>query len=634
MQEDDSGLTVKKMAEYFKTKITEIENTIVEAQKEKLNYPLLMVYLGDQSARIHKELSKDIFRNWRNYQDEILFMKIHDENLDTFESAWGNGKFQRNTLREIQTRLSKLSSVESHFANKNRYLMFFVLDAGGLESSKSLNSMLNMISAVQKTLGLDETVVIKTGVALLNEELVYHKSGKILKNYFGEHIGILPLKSIGLISNFKEDGSYVVPDQYSRECGRILSDIIAMVDSENAQIRSAVMRVPVYAVSWGVKDKPLDDIGQVLTVELIDFLSRNDGADNNVSSNDKSNAHQLGLSENGYFDVIYDYVDECAEKLFPSDEQIEQFPRRSDDDLTLSSLPARELDDNTMGAWSAYFDIVADSIKEQITKDDGVFKELCDKYLDAISKNFSSKKMDYYNIHFSEIEESIKKNLEHCGSIPENNLLEYEKKTISRVISGDDSVSKLFVEALREFFKNGSDFFKEWNRFKDSRNELFLEDNIGNVDSCYIPVVKTYLDKNSIQIMERFRKIRSSENLVEFMHSLIDDMILANDIFKVSFMEELKLRCSGQDSTETAKRVKEFLDKGCEYKYLSCTNSPSVAFCSSVFMKKGSNLQKMLSEQFGDNTFFCDTVSDTSIEIVRFYELKPENLVYDVEDEK
>lgn len=514
---------------------------------EEPRFPMIVCYMGETSEEAYYDISSELYQLWPSFHEHILHFAIdykEDENALSYKLLSKEGGREISEL-ELLRSLNILHDEDSGFESVDRINMYFVMN-----SSKVLT-----LDEYLKQLGLYKLIKTKLKnltsrdmlFLLLNEGLDRDKISVKIKNHLAEYYQetenpVYNMDSIFIISNKRSDGHIV------RSFDKIYS-IISYVIAQSNQKTDAHTISMLYSrglkcVSFSRVSKPMDDISLVIIQNFLRNLR-----DNNIRkpltgiTSEKKLKELAGISDEGVFKCIEEYVKSHESQYEVTEEILEYFPRKYMNAADISRLSYEEADDLTMGTVSGYISGLVDKVLSMF-ESQGV-PELLANYKNYINKSCKSKE---------ELLE-LKDNIETVKRLSsENNnrfigntgVIDVVSKRLTYELSDNRSLREKLFAIIEDEARKSQSFDRSFEELINALDEI-RNVNDDSIKYMYGKIVERYIYDNMDNINEEFRKLRSDEEFYIFIKRHIEEIIKSHDIFGLNFEDELRERLNKND---------------------------------------------------------------------------------------
>lgn len=621
-------LNMHNLIHHFEERLRQIDrlNLGDETGKEP-QFPQLVIYLGKDASNAHTAVSSNLLQTWPQYQDELKFLCVQKtDNLSYFEMPIGSE--QCNPLSEDGVReiASAMFGTRMHFADRNKLLVYFILDTTSMQNLDDFISWLPAINSVKQLLCSDSTDLLDMLCLLLNENLVRQKTAAKIRDYLSGFYTNKEIRktvsNVLLLSNRRSDNA-ILEDW---EIGyKIVSAIIALSNNDETQVTKNIFCNSVLTASYAREEKPIAQIGQVVVSNLLTSLAENIPHTDPKLMDDPKLSDKLGLTKTGTFSMLDNYAEMNLYSLLPSEEQLELFPRRDANAQTeMSMMSANAFNEYTMGAWNQYLAEIARTAQEKVAMNSAVRQSWSDEYRKILVNTFNKEEILYLVDHIDDVAEILGKT-----RLPsyDAKVLTAAKDQLKYMLSSDEKLIQIFVNALRQQGQVASDFTQAWNTLLKSRRQIFgVRD--ANMATFYERKIRNFIDRRGSEICTEFTTIHNTEDLVKFLQDVIEDVIDSDEIFSAAFEDELESRLNEDALPTDAKQyIRKKLTGSGVYTYLQTNFALGEPVVSSILIKIGTPLYKNLYSNLAPTTYYYNTGSSSAAEALVIYEVSKENLV-------
>lgn len=621
-------LNMHNLIHHFEERLRQIDrlNLGDETGKEP-QFPQLVIYLGKDASNAHAAVSSNLLQTWPQYQDELKFLCVQKtDNLAYFEMPIGSE--QCNPLSEDGVReiASAMFGTRMHFADRSKLLVYFILDTTSMQNLDDFISWLPAINSVKQLLCSDSTDLLDMLCLLLNENLVRQKTAAKIRDYLSGFYTNKEIRktvsNVLLLSNRRSDNA-ILEDW---EIGyKIVSAIIALSNNDETQVTKNIFCNSVLTASYAREEKPIAQIGQVVVSNLLTSLAENIPHTDPKLMDDPKLSDKLGLTKTGTFTMLDNYAEMNLYSLLPSEEQLELFPRRDANAQTeMSMMSANAFNEYTMGAWNQYLAEIARTAQEKVAMNSAVRQSWSDEYRKILVNTFNKEEILYLVDHIDDVAEILGKT-----RLPsyDAKVLTAAKDQLKYMLSSDEKLIQIFVNALRQQGQVASDFTQAWNTLLKSRRQIFgVRD--ANMATFYERKIRNFIDRRGSEICTEFTTIHNTEDLVKFLQDVIEDVIDSDEIFSAAFEDELESRLNEDALPTDAKQyIRKKLTGNGVYTYLQTNFALGEPVVSSILIKIGTPLYKNLYSNLAPTTYYYNTGSSSAAEALVIYEVSKENLV-------
>lgn len=587
-------------------------------------YPMVVVYLGEASAKVHGKVSSMLNRIWPPYKKELYFLGVRQDKSMFQLSVEGTAKAYAE--ENMQADINYLFGTSTHFASRDRMSVYFILETTDISTEEELhkwNEIMKWTIEQIKVEGQQPMLFV-----LLNEDFEHIKEAKLIRNEIGEHVyggkASLAADSVFLISNRRNDNA-IISDWY--QCSRILTDLIVLSNGFDGTITQQLYSASVKTAGYSLVEKPSEEIAQVVVTSLIQHLNQyRKKTDASEILEDGQLAQKLGITREGSIALLDEYCERELLALLPTEEQLQVFPRNTDEDLmAVSQMSESNFNKLTMNAWDAYLEKIIEKSEKMISegaKQKEVWKK---EYSSQLEQCFSADEL----ITLSESEATVRKKfktMREPGS--DDRVLDAAKNKLRYKLSANDKIVDFFIDVIKEEGKRGGQLISEWNNLVNSLSQLFqVEDT--NLCQFYERKVQHFFDNNGSTLGKQFNSMGSTQELERFMQECMDMLLQSDQIFRAPFEEELQNRLDSTAGPEDDAKayIRSHLTGDKVKTYLRVVFALEITDISVILLKSGTDLHRSLIDKLPDTTYYYNTGSSDAAEALVVYQVEAFNLV-------
>lgn len=623
-----TGLTIKNLIQYFNDRNRQMDQyNIGRNHGKEPQYPMLVVFLGESATKGYKELYSNIFRNWPQYQQEIKFVEVQktecEEQYYSLDIYSETVQKKQVTIPELNDLVSSLFSVNNHFQDKSKLIVYFVLDTTDMLDERVFLDWLTILDNTKNALGVDKQDLLDMLIVLLNESLSKQKTARRIRNYFCVDENKKCISTF-ILSNRRSDNAIT---ENWEICYKMIASLIALSNNNNIHVMQSLFAKGFYTASYARSEKPIEDIGQVTVNEIIDRLSEVKNSQVHDLLEEDNILLRLGITKEGYFKILNDYVDKVLVTLLPSGKQVELFPRRSMDEFDMSSLSAKEISEETMGAWDAYLAIIVQHAQEKVNMDATTRVLWAKQYAEQLHANFTAGELVYLKEHLLEVKDKINNT---NRPLRDSAVLSFATLNLKYLLSSNLEMIKFFVNIIEEEGNKAMDFVETWNVLLSSRMHVFSSRD-ENITKYYSKKVRNYFDYHEVEFVEEFKKLQDSVALEMFLKKTIDQILKSDAIFYAPFEEELESRMKedGVITLDSKQYIRQKLTGEGVHTYLQINFSYGNPIFSAILLKTGTALHSNLKNNLSETIYYYDTGCGDCAEAINIYELQDYHLIND-----
>ena len=561
------------------------------------------------------------FKIWPHYKPvlKVLGLKVVEKGTAYYHIEGRDGDFDQTqiSLDEAGVILSKIFGARSHFHDKNKLCMYFVLDTTSFTIREEFLAWIKMIQVVKNDLGVNDLDILDMLVLQINENFSRRNIALQLRNELSTSYNREKFcQSVFLLSNRRDDNTIL--EEWGI-CYRIIAVIMALSNNEDVSISEKLFGRRIFTVSYAHKEKPCWDIGQVIVENLMDKLEslvQKLGSGTAGLMEDSTLPARLGLSQEGTMTILDSYVDRVLLSQLPTREQLEHFPRQDSDDYgLLSELTGEEFNELTMNAW--------DSFLEQIVKK-ARSSDWSGDYAKLLAKNFFADELAFLQDHL----EAVQSRLLQAKAPPQDqNVMSSAPAKLKYMLSRNPETIQSFVDVIRTQGEKARIYAQERNRLLHSRSALFPVDD-STIKSFYRVKMRDYFDLHESELEKELKSISDIEGLQRFLENTIDEIISGDPVFSQPFEDEFESRLRADNRPEDAKQyIQQSLTVNDVYKYLQVNFNLGQPVLSAVLLKEGTPLFENLHANLSPNTYYYNTGYSNMAEAIVIYNIRTDDLI-------
>lgn len=622
-------LSIQNLIQHFQDKIRQIDrNNMGDVVGKEPQFPQLVVYLGSDAAKAHQAVSSNLFQTWPQYQFELKFLGVEKSGAGlTYTEHTAEGDQPVSISEEgVQEMVSALFGTKMHFRDRSRLLVYYILDTTSFTGRADFLSWMPVINALKKLLCADATDLMDMLVLLLNEN---HSRQKIaaqvrdsLGGFYSKNEVREAVSNVLLLSNRRSDKA-ILEDW--NICYQILSAVIALSNNSDTQVTTSIFCNSVLTASYAREEKPIAQIGQVVVQNLLNQLADTIPQTDPKLLEEPDLPEKLGMTKQGTFSLLDAYAENSLYGLLPTEDQLEFFPRRDCSfQMYMSSMSARNFDDYTMGAWNQCLSEIAKTAQKKVAMNSAIRQSWSNEYRKLLISAFSKEEILYLVGHINDVTELMTRTREPSQ---ESVVLEAAKDQLKYMLSSDETLVRVFVDALLEQGRYAEEFTQAWNNLLKSRRWIHdVRDS--NISSFYERKVRNYCDRHGSEMCTTFTGMHDTVQLERFLQLALERIIDSDEIFSAAFEDELENRLNEDAQSADARQyIRKKLTGNDVYTYLQTNFALGEPVVSAILIKIGTRLYDNLHNNLSPTTYYYNTGCGNAAEALVIYEVSAVNLV-------
>ena len=514
---------------------------------EEPRYPMIICYMGEVSEDAYYDISSELYQLWPSFHEHILHVGIdykEDDNALSYKLLSKEGS-RAVSETELLRSLNLLHDEDSGFESVDRINIYFIMNSSNVLTLDEYLKQLGLYRLIKERL---KNITSKDMLFLLLSEGLDRTSVSIkIKNHLAKYYeeedhNVYKMDSVFIISNKRSDGHIVrnFEKMYS-----IISYVIAQSNQKtDAHTVSMLYSGGLKCVSFSRVSKPMDDMSLVIIQNFLRRLREHNQRKPSTQLPGEKRLRELaGISEEGVFKCIEDYIKSHEGEYELTEEFLEYFPRKHMDTADISKLSYEEADELTMGTVSGY-------ISSLVSKVLGMFAtqgvpELVENYRNYINKSCKSKE------ELLELRDNIEtlKRLTTGNSdrfIGNAGIIDVVSKRLTYELSDNRSLREKLFQVIEDEAKKSQSFERSFEELVNALDEVR---NVSDesVKAMYGNIAERYIYDNLESLNEEFRKLRSDEEFYIFAKRHIEEIVKSHAIFGLNFEDELRERLNKND---------------------------------------------------------------------------------------
>lgn len=620
-------LSAQSLMRYVEGRLRKKDRPKTEGQGKEPHYPLAMVFVGDKSLEAFDDVSTALSRLWPQYENNLLYLGIR-RGLDGAEYCSMSRENGTRVLSvdEINLAVSNLFSTKMYFENRQRLLTYYIFNTGQCESISDYDYWIKELQAFKGNLHTGTLDISDLLISFLDENFARDSISKQIRNRIRGHMGASRVcLAECLISNRCQDNTTYGDDWHDGY--RIAADLIALSNNSDGSVSSRIFGSGITTVSYVCEEKPYDEISNVVVrqvLSVLDPLSKQ----NIHEQRGKKRSELLGLSDDGTLELLDQYVDDILQAKLPTPEQIELFPRQYESDWELSQLHADDFNQETLGAWNCYLQILVRRTKEEIDANGSLKSKWQEAYTALLRRNFTNQELISLGEDIEDIRDLLRLKHEPTrGKTPIADGIDQLKF----LISSDENLLSLFEGIILQNAQEAEELDTAWQFLLDSKAKIrSVKDQ--KLVSLYTHEIDNYRDSHIDEMREAIHLVRSKSELETMLKDLLNDILAEVPVFSANLEQELQERLKLEKIPGDAKQYISSLLIGSDMPVFFKTNfSLGAAILSAILIKTGTSLFNTISgnPDLPQGTYFYNTDQSNAVESIQIYSVSEQNLISD-----
>lgn len=533
----ETEFDVKELINEFENRLRKIEESVlVNVGRDKPYFPMLIVSLGTPAEEPCLFLQKKLERMWPQFRNELECLGMRQEpNNFSFVRLCPNKQPETVETSEISRTVSNLFDANGHFSTFDKLLIYYVLDTSDFQSDEDLKCWIDATKQFRDATHVNEQEIMELLILLLNEDNEHQEIGGQIRAFLVS-ADLETLPKILLISNRRSDNA--LDNKFVREAA---GAVVAISNQSNFNLVDDFFGPGLLTLSYSRAVKPLSAISQQCVNLVLNYLD--DLMPKVIHENlmkDEQIAERLGLSPEGTFHFLDDYIDDSLYDLIPNERRFDELrglfplaePSISEYNLLCEETSARNINRMTFGAWDCYLENVVAKARVGVASSiSGGIQNWRKAYREYLRKEFSLSELEYLSANIEQVSALMKPIRNPHEDI---SLQEDARNRLRFLLSGDHEIVNSLCDELQQLGNQVQSFRKAWKMLLNSRERLHLiEQEDQNFISYYGKHLRSYFYEDSAWIQENFQKVLSMNELRRVFLQILDRVFMPQNLGKI-----------------------------------------------------------------------------------------------------
>lgn len=582
-------------------------------------YPLIVVYLGNETSKLHEALTNEMFQVWPAYKTSIEFLHVtHKETSFEYRRIKHLKEMTYINIEEneVSTIFTDVLGEDRYFSQKNSIFVHFILESDEILSGKQLKIWFDFVKQFKQK-SIRHCVSMLT--ILLNEsteekiKVSYLIQNELSKCLVDDKITEI-CDSVYLLSNDRYDGTLF--NDWSKLASNII-DIIILSVSELTHVRQTMYssNYKIFYTSFNRVEKPIDAISKIVVKEIVTYI-------NNIIEEQKTSVSFESIKdriliENGIFSYVKEYI-ENKKELLPTSAQLNYFPRNNMNLVDLSTLDVNRFNQVTMNSWTSFFKLMKNSL---LTKDDNLLENWKVNYFTYLLNTLDNNEKSCLYENKDKIITLIKTGKKTtCLNIIDDAISELQLS-----LSSDENViSKVIAASIDDLNAIVQQFYEDWeNLVKELTVRYYSKDD--SVISYYTSIIKNYLNGNH-NIVNKVKKCSTMEDIEQLFIDIMKDLVETHPVFKAPFDEEIQQRLGYGELKNAIEYIKNQMMGDKVLAYFSPNFSIAEPQQTIVLIKTGTSLHQEFRNTLKDSISYYNIGVNYKADVIRIHGLVADDL--------
>lgn len=443
MKRKDEHLLGERLAS-TKDKLIKRQRNEIQMRGGSPFYPVCIFLAGEKAFANFEELRDKLKLFWPAYSDVIRFFYINDfavsdvTNISCIDmnSAKCN---MVNLIEEINSMYNESNTMQS----SSRLLAYFVYDSSDLKNDNQIQSLFSTFDLVENAL-LDTGYELMLAILhLLNEGckgIASEIKKKLKDGYSRERV------SNFILSNRFKNKKTLTPMNDDRY--RLIASLIAL-SNDGRHDGDVFNNGAILTLKYSKLEKDYDTMAIAVVETLLNHvynLKYNTDFRTEFSIPDDM-TFLLGLSDDCKFEELENIV---KSKDINLGTLLQYLPReceeRLDSEINIR-MTEREIDNLTLGGWSALVHVLSDNIVSEVNET-ALRNRVKDSYRTFLIQNMNVYQLAFIKNNYRSIEENINNNVIRWN--PDDRLCDKMSQVLFHYVATNPRSGEVFMETLRE----------------------------------------------------------------------------------------------------------------------------------------------------------------------------------------
>ncbi len=580
-------------------------------------YPIMVLHFGKGQEESCRKLSHALISVWPAFQQEIPFLAVVEKGTDYDVLTLQEDGTLGNAV-DFQEAADNCFDIQHHFHSYDKIILNIVVDTADLDDVSAFQQREKIIEDLKlqiEEIGHECSVAI---YYLLNERGKGTALAKEIKQEIA-HAALQVNTARFVLSNRFHNRTVLMPKDDDR--WKLVRSLILL--SDDVARNGSIFSKDILTVKYSKLEKDNRDISSSVLKELLNCMDgkRREERD---ALNLENILNRMGISTmNGKFELLDRYV---LSKNIDLNRILYSLPRGSEEQLNIginTELTEAELDQITMGAWSAYINSVVNQLAAEILNNVNIKAALKDEYGSLLSRNLNVYDFVYIQDHFSTIKEKIEA---RSAKWPSNiRVSQIIQSVLIYYMAQKPEITELFYDVIKEKSKDANACKQELDALLDDIPTL-PRTNDQEVHDFYAGITRRYLNEH----MQEISAVFGSLSVPEFRSRIrqLLDKITALPIFNSNFLGEIQQRLNATPEGAANYIWNRLYGTAGNRQYLRTTVELSSPSLSVVLLKQDSELQRLFAAALVRTDYgFYNTGNEDSIEAIQIFEIDRNDLL-------
>ena len=616
------AITVHSLINQVEEELCRMENNAPTANSYRTpEFPMLVVYLGEDSISGHKDISENLFRMWPAFRNELQFIGLKKTASDfECESLDSNNSIGSAPLKydDISGYVRQLFNKTTHFNKFDSFIVYYILDTSSIGGGEEFQSWLSIINRFIEAMDVDMNMVNSLLCVLLEGGITHEKEYKEIRSVLAKmtdgSMPDCPAVNTMVAGKYLSNGT-LLPDW--SDVYHIVASTIALSNDHSVDSRRPFFSYPVITPYYARVCKTVDQMSQIIVDEFLEFLSEKIkiGSTYSLANIDDLN-NRLGITQQGSVSMVEKLVEREVEAYYPTYDQLVMFPVKDwENPVDFNGVTKEQFDELTMGGWSAFLTSLKSRISNSLME-----SGLKRQYAKQLETKFSTKELSCFADNLTEL-----KHIFHNSSRKldcSDDFFARSKKEMVSSISTSETVLEQLIQAVTETSARAKAMERTWQAIFDSKNEIHHSKD-AVLKAFYHQRLVEYFDKHGQEIITVFRNCQSEGELQQCFDEQLVHYLHHDPVFHLSFAKSLAMILAANGLPLTpAQYIQEKIVNSTTYFHALSQIDQSAGSAAIIMDIDEKELYKELKQILPSSVFYYDTNMVGSIEYIQMFKLE------------
>lgn len=182
-----SNLTIQNLILHFENRLRQIDrHTLGNTAGKEPQFPMLVVFLGDEAIKGFPSVASNLFEIWPQYQRELQFVGVDNKgnSVGYVQLTIEDNEAQESQIAsdEVSNIVTSLFGIKNHFQDRSKLFVYFILDTTSCRSAEEFSAWIDIMQQTKNTFGIESLDMLDMLMVLLNENFSRKSIANQIKN--------------------------------------------------------------------------------------------------------------------------------------------------------------------------------------------------------------------------------------------------------------------------------------------------------------------------------------------------------------------------------------------------------------------------------------------------------------------